>query len=163
VLNTANVIVLLCLIPFHFLFLLQNKNDLMSLTKVLQNPIALRYFRAFLVKEFSEENLDFVLEVQKFRTLTDPSQISLQAKQIYHKYMTNSESDSALNVSGLVLKEIELKLPVAENTIFEPAYQQIFLLMENDSFKRFLEGPMFARLQARLAKLGVEEAPSPNM
>ena len=37
-----------------------------SLADLLVNPVQLGHFRSFLLTEFSQENLDFILDVDKF-------------------------------------------------------------------------------------------------
>ena len=57
-----------------------------SLDKLLQSSYGTALFRAFLQKEYSEENLDFVLRVERYREST-PKKREREAWKIYRTYI----------------------------------------------------------------------------
>lgn len=57
-----------------------------SLDKLLQSSYGTALFRAFLQKEYAEENLDFVLRVERYRE-SMPKKREREAWKIYRTYI----------------------------------------------------------------------------
>lgn len=57
-----------------------------SLDKLLQSSYGTALFRAFLQKEYAEENLDFVLRVERYRE-SQPKKREREAWKIYRTYI----------------------------------------------------------------------------
>lgn len=53
-------------------------------------PDGLAVFRHFLRSEFSEENLDFWLAVEKFKRTRPPSRMATRAARIYQEFISTS-------------------------------------------------------------------------
>lgn len=94
-------------------------------------------FRQFLKNEFSEENLDFWLSVDTFRK-ADPEKQPEMASHILSTYV-EEDAEKQINISGkaLVALRERYKSEGSSATLFDEALDEISLLMERDSFRRF--------------------------
>jgi hypothetical protein len=64
----------------------QLENTLASCDYVLNDAHSINFFKTFLSKEFSAENLEFWLDTNEFKTLTEPDIIERRAKELYGTY-----------------------------------------------------------------------------
>ncbi|XP_076824299.1 uncharacterized protein LOC143470205 [Clavelina lepadiformis] len=90
-------------------------------------------FRHFLKLEFSEENLDFWLDVdtyQKQRKFEKP------ARKIYNKYIMES-APHEINIESGVRDRIESNMQNPAGNTFNEAQLHIFNLIKRDPFQRF--------------------------
>ncbi|KAJ8357246.1 hypothetical protein SKAU_G00200400 [Synaphobranchus kaupii] len=67
-----------------------------SFERLLANKHGLCAFRAFLMSEYSEENLAFYLACEDYRNTTSTSKLSIKAKKIYEEFV---ESDGPREVN----------------------------------------------------------------
>lgn len=140
-------------------------------------------FRHFLRSEFSEENLDFWLAVEKFKETRPPNKMAAKAAKIYEEFISTSAGrqvsvhwsrmhwscDTAdwpcdtvalcfqVNVDSSVRESTRqtLRLGVSPAT-FQLAQDQIFNLMETDSYPRFLRSRLYRQLANRDEKAATE-------
>jgi len=80
------------------------------LADVLANRVTLHYFQKFLEQEYSEENLLFYLEVERFKTLK--LRAAIEAKAVYlHRHFINPDTASTpVNLTQDVVDEIQRRL-----------------------------------------------------
>ncbi|XP_078489784.1 uncharacterized protein LOC100178431 [Ciona intestinalis] len=111
----------------------QALKSLPKLSDVLREPELGMIFRSFLKSEFSEENYDFWVEVEKYKR-------SLSAKMADNIYSSFIAPDSLreVNISAHTRNETIRNLATPDGTIFNLAQNEIFRLMEKDSFSRFM-------------------------
>nr|XP_039269484.1 uncharacterized protein LOC120344360 isoform X1 [Styela clava]XP_039269485.1 uncharacterized protein LOC120344360 isoform X2 [Styela clava] len=102
---------------------------------VLNNQELLNEFRSFLKKEFSDENLDFWQECECYKAEKMERQPKI-AHKLYIKYL-KPMSPREVNVDGKIREEISRRILNADKETFFPAQNQIYKLMQNDSFPRF--------------------------
>ncbi|KAM4577671.1 regulator of G-protein signaling 3-like isoform 2-T2 [Odontesthes bonariensis] len=128
-----------------------------SLDALLTNQDGLTVFRHFLRTEFSEENLDFWLAAERFRRTRPFSKMAAGAMKIYDEFISTNAARQ-VNVDSSVRQSTNqsLRLGVCPNA-FQPAQDQIFSLMETDSYPRFLK----SRLYAQLANHSTDTASQP--
>ncbi|XP_070689136.1 regulator of G-protein signaling 3-like [Pempheris klunzingeri] len=125
-----------------------------SLEALLTNQYGLAVFRHFLRSEFSEENLDFWLAVEKFKSARPLNKMAARAAKIYDEFIsTNAARQVNVDSSVRELTNQSLHLGVNPAT-FQLAQDQIFGLMETDSYPRFIR----SRLYAQLANQGTQTA-----
>eukprot|EP01114_Cavostelium_apophysatum_P022767 TRINITY_DN8350_c0_g1_i1.p1 TRINITY_DN8350_c0_g1~~TRINITY_DN8350_c0_g1_i1.p1 ORF type:complete len:952 (-),score=273.46 TRINITY_DN8350_c0_g1_i1:46-2901(-) len=126
---------------------------LTNMTALINNNYGVSYFRTFLAKEYSAENLDFYLDVDKFRTSdeADREQVAQRAKQIFAEYFKEG-SEKELNVSGEDLKRVQQNIKQPDASCFDEVQRSISRLMETDSFPRFLRDNLHVRLSRRLLR-----------
>lgn len=127
-------------------------------------------FHHFLKSEFSEENLDFWLAVERFKKTRHSSKMAARAADIYEEFISTSgrrqvhvslsvstwsydrSCDPAVlclqvNVDSSVRELTSQSLRLALNrSTFQLAQDQIFRMMETDSYPRFLRSHLYAQL-----------------
>nr|XP_002122056.1 uncharacterized protein LOC100178431 [Ciona intestinalis] len=111
----------------------QALKSLPKLSDVLREPELGMIFRSFLKSEFSEENYDFWVEVENYKR-------SLSAKvadNIYSSFIAPN-SLREVNISAHARNETIRNLATPDGTIFNLAQDEIYRLMEKDSFSRFM-------------------------
>uniref|UniRef100_A0A3P8U621 RGS domain-containing protein n=1 Tax=Amphiprion percula TaxID=161767 RepID=A0A3P8U621_AMPPE len=117
-----------------------------SLEALLTNQYGQAVFRHFLRLEFSEENLDFWLAVEKFKKTRPLNKMAARAAKIYEEFIsTNATRQVNMDSSVIESTNQSLRLGVSSAS-FQLAQDQIFGLMETDSYPRFLKSPLYAQL-----------------
>uniref|UniRef100_A0A3B3T4M3 Regulator of G protein signaling 16 n=1 Tax=Paramormyrops kingsleyae TaxID=1676925 RepID=A0A3B3T4M3_9TELE len=58
-----------------------------SFDRLLENKDGLLTFRAFLVSEYSEENIDFYLACEDYKSTKSPDKLKTKAKDIYEEFI----------------------------------------------------------------------------
>ncbi|KAM9360742.1 regulator of G-protein signaling 3-like [Symphorus nematophorus] len=125
-----------------------------SLEALLTNQYGLAVFRHFLRSEFSEENLDFWLAVERFKRTRPLSKMATRAAKIYDEFIS-TDAARQVNVDSSVRESTNQSLCLGVSPAsFQLAQDQIFGLMESDSYPRFLR----SRLYAQLANQGTKTA-----
>ncbi|XP_040898212.1 regulator of G-protein signaling 3-like isoform X2 [Toxotes jaculatrix] len=125
-----------------------------SLEALLANQYGLAVFRHFLRSEFSEENLDFWLAVERFKRTCLLSKMTTRAVKIYDEFIS-ADAARQVNVDSSVRESTYQSLCLGVNpTTFQLAQDKIFGLMETDSYPRFLR----SRLYLQLASQGTQTA-----
>ncbi|XP_026169246.1 regulator of G-protein signaling 5b [Mastacembelus armatus] len=118
-----------------------------SFEKLLSSQTGLCLFRAFLVSEFSEENIAFYLACEDYRS-TKPSKLSSKAKRMYDEFIS-SDAPREVNLDH-VTKAItmeNMKQPC--QSCFNMAQAKIYTLMEKDCYPRFLNSTTYLELSRR--------------
>ncbi|KAM3611931.1 uncharacterized protein V6R79_026061 [Siganus canaliculatus] len=117
-----------------------------SLEALLTNQYGLAVFRHFLRSEFSEENLDFWLAVEGFKETCPFSKLATRAWKIYDDFISVS-AVRQVNVDSSVRESTNQNLRLGvKATSFQLAQDQVFSLMETDSYPRFLRSRLYAQL-----------------
>ncbi|XP_068457801.1 regulator of G-protein signaling 3-like isoform X4 [Clinocottus analis] len=117
-----------------------------SLDALLSNQYGLAVFRHFLKSEFSEENLDFWLAVERFKRTCPLNKMAARAAEIYNKFISTNASRQ-VNVDSFVRESTNQGLRVGVNSVsFQLAQGQILGLMETDCYPRFLRSRLYAQL-----------------
>uniref|UniRef100_A0A8C6TBP9 RGS domain-containing protein n=1 Tax=Neogobius melanostomus TaxID=47308 RepID=A0A8C6TBP9_9GOBI len=116
-----------------------------SLEALLTNQYGLAVFRHFLRSEFSEENLDFWLAVEKFKR-TGPQRMVSKATRIYNEFIS-SNATRQVNIDSAVreLTNQSLSLSISPSS-FQLAQDHIYNLMLTDSYPRFLKSRLYNQL-----------------
>nr|XP_027194602.1 uncharacterized protein LOC113789280 [Dermatophagoides pteronyssinus] len=121
----------------------------MELDQVLRYENGQKLFMEFLRKEFSEENLEFWLECQRLKNISDVKLIKKLSREIYSKYISLNGSKT-VNIDSNTLKMIRSNLNNPSNNIFDKAAKHVYELMENDSYQRFMQTTEYRNLQSSL-------------
>lgn len=114
-----------------------------SFERLLEDPMGVRYFTAFLKSEVSAENILFWLACEKFRKIPayQSEQLKREALSIYNSFLS-SNATSPINIDDRVrVEEKDVQNPHAD--IFQKAQQQIFKLMKFDSYTRFVRSQLY--------------------
>ncbi|KAK5859516.1 hypothetical protein PBY51_021068 [Eleginops maclovinus] len=113
-----------------------------SLETVLSQKCGQKVFRDFLKSEFCEENLDFWLACQEFKTSKSPGEQRPRAARIYEEFIRD-ESPKQVNLDFYTREIIRQSVRQATLSCFVVAERKIYSLMENDSFPRFIESEQY--------------------
>ncbi|KAL4231489.1 termination of G-protein coupled receptor signaling pathway [Mactra antiquata] len=113
-----------------------------SFDKLLNDTIGIVVFTDFLKKEFSEENIEFWKTCEDYKTIMNSNFRKSKAQEIYDKYISVRASD-AVNVDSVARKEVESQLDNPTVQIFDGAQHQIFQLMKQDKYSRFLKSDLY--------------------
>jgi hypothetical protein len=112
---------------------------------LLKDASGVKLFRAYLKKEFAEDNLKFWEEVNKFNKLksTDKS-LKKKAEDIFNMYIKDG-AEQEINLPGAIRRSIliDFNSNNVRVTTFDVAQKSVFHLMENDSFRRFVKADEF--------------------
>ncbi|XP_033960850.1 regulator of G-protein signaling 5-like [Pseudochaenichthys georgianus] len=122
-----------------------------SFEKLLSSQNGLCLFRAFLVSEFSEENIAFYLACEDYRA-TKPSKLAAKAKHIYDQFIV-CDAPREVNLDHVTKAITKENLENASQSSFSLAQAKIYTLMEKDCYPRFLKSSTYLEL-SRKAKSG---------
>ncbi|XP_044051685.1 regulator of G-protein signaling 3-like isoform X2 [Siniperca chuatsi] len=129
-----------------------------SLEGLLTNQYGLVVFRHFLKSEFSEENLDFWLAVERFKRTRPLSKMATRAVKIYDEFISTNAARQ-VNVDSSVRESTNQSLRLGVNPAsFQLAQDQIFGLMVTDSYPRFLRSRLYAQLANQCTHTATESA-----
>ncbi|XP_072294696.1 regulator of G-protein signaling 21 [Eucyclogobius newberryi] len=107
-----------------------------SLEQLLQDKEYQRSFHSFLQSEFSEENLDFWLACEDFRTISSEEELQRRAQQIFQEFLQTT-AKREVNVDHCIREQILRSLDKPTTTCFREAQKHVYALMEKDSWPRY--------------------------
>ncbi|XP_044745843.1 regulator of G-protein signaling loco isoform X2 [Coccinella septempunctata] len=113
-----------------------------SFEKLLEDTEGLKAFTEFLKKEFSSENIDFWIAVERFRHLPSGQEKKAEARRIYQQHICVGAPE-AVNVDSHGRQCVEQALHEATSNIFDQAQKQVLNLMKFDSYPRFLKSDVY--------------------
>uniref|UniRef100_A0A3B3U8H8 Regulator of G protein signaling 1 n=1 Tax=Poecilia latipinna TaxID=48699 RepID=A0A3B3U8H8_9TELE len=103
-------------------------------------------FRSFLESEFSEENIDFWLACENFRSASDD--LKWRAEKIYEEFVKPTACRE-INVDHSVREKIQESLEKPSHCCFDEAQKHVYLLMLRDSCPRFLHSDAYLSLKRK--------------
>eukprot|EP00924_Labyrinthula_sp_SR-Ha-C_P015535 snap_masked-scaffold_4-processed-gene-2.11-mRNA-1 protein AED:1.00 eAED:1.00 QI:0/0/0/0/1/1/3/0/465 len=131
-----------------------------TLIQVLSHEEGLTLFKAHLLNEFSGENLDFFLSAKQWEENFNSDFSMVQKKEIawniYNRWLSPSgvvPVNVPYEIPKSVRQQLEGSVDVPQN-LFDESIQEIYLLMERDSFERFKSKSAFTALD--LGQLSVQ-------
>uniref|UniRef100_A0A3B5L6Z5 Regulator of G protein signaling 1 n=1 Tax=Xiphophorus couchianus TaxID=32473 RepID=A0A3B5L6Z5_9TELE len=101
-------------------------------------------FRSFLESEFSEENIDFWLACEDFKSSSD--NLKWRAEEIYEEFVKPTACRE-INVDHRVREKIQESLEKPSHCCFDEAQKHVYLLMLRDSCPRFLHSDAYLSLK----------------
>lgn len=113
-----------------------------SLEILINNEDGLTAFITFLKTEFSEENIEFWMACEDYKKINLPAKLALTAKNIYKQYVA-VQSPKEVNLDSSTREETRRNLLEPTTVCFDEAQRKIFLLMEKDSYRRFLKSKIY--------------------
>ncbi|TRZ04168.1 hypothetical protein DNTS_000397 [Danionella cerebrum] len=116
-----------------------------SLERLIKNVHGRLHFQQFLKSEFSEENLLFWLSCEDLKKETNKTVVEQTVKQIYEDYISVLSSKE-VSLDSRVREVINRKMLEPSSCTFDEAQQQIFMLMQRDSFPRYLMSSLYTDL-----------------
>lgn len=122
--------------------------SLANLKSILMDEEALAYFKSFMIREFSAENLLFYLDATAFN-----NGVRSQAKDIISAYIEPG-SPWEINISDCTRREVLLLKDSNDITphMFMHAADEIFNLMQRDTWSRFVNSDLCLEYRKTLAQ-----------
>jgi len=110
-----------------------------SFNKLVLVPGGIESYYKFLKMEFSHENILFWCEVERYKNTEDVILRRKLGESIFETFI-GAAAGSELNLSMSVAKEVERRigLDTYDKALFREAQKEIEMLMETDSFRRYL-------------------------
>ena len=113
-------------------------------------------FRAFLQREHAEENLDFILKVDKYKNTENLQKRQRLAWDLYREYIAVGAKHE-LNLDSMSRKVTTLAMITPHLTTFDTAKARIMNLLSNDAYMRFLNWNIYKDLALKeITKEGIE-------
>uniref|UniRef100_A0A7S1GCY0 RGS domain-containing protein n=1 Tax=Bicosoecida sp. CB-2014 TaxID=1486930 RepID=A0A7S1GCY0_9STRA len=133
-----------------------------ELCELLRDPQGIKAFTAHLTTEFSVENIRFWMDVEAYKAQFDelaPEERAARAGVLYETYITQN-SPLMINIRSRAAREITTAVKGegagVSATTFDAAQAEIFKLMAQDSYRRFLRSPLFASFLKYVESGGTE-------
>lgn len=124
-----------------------------SFCNLVKSDVGRAVFSTFLRSEFSEENLKFWEACEEYKR-SPPSQLPSRAKQIYQRFI-EADAPNEVNLDAATRDLTKQNLEEACPTCFDEAQRMIHILMEKDSYRRFLSSALLKELcQAKAVQEG---------
>lgn len=118
-----------------------------SFDVLLSSPSGVAAFHAFLKTEFSQENLEFWLACEDFKKIQSSAKLEAQARRIFQEFV-RCEAPKEVNLDHETRELTRAGLQVAPRTCFDMAQAKTRMLMEKDSYPRFLRSSAYRDLAA---------------
>ncbi|PRP85579.1 regulator of G-protein signaling 5-like [Planoprotostelium fungivorum] len=122
---------------------------LSCLEGVLDHSMGVQYFRTFLLKEHSVENLEFWQATGQIEAVTDQNVLKKKTQRIICTFL-ESNAEKEVNVAASLIKKMN-EGPVSSD-MFVELRKAVFHLMATDSFPRFLRDPLFIRMKRKIIR-----------
>ncbi|VDN15865.1 unnamed protein product [Dibothriocephalus latus] len=106
----------------------------------------LRVFREFLRGEFSDENIEFWIACQQYKSLEVGDHSKAEAQKIYNEFIA-FQSLREVNLDCETRLQTESRLAEAEPDLFDACQKRIEALMEKDPYIRFLRSALYYKLK----------------
>ncbi|XP_029356018.1 regulator of G-protein signaling 16 isoform X1 [Echeneis naucrates] len=131
-----------------------------SFEKLLSSKYGLYAFTAFLVSEFSEENIAFYFACEDYRSTKSSDKLPSKAQKIYDEFI-GSDAPREINIDHETRDITKANMLAPSPSSFDMAQQKIYMLMAKDCYPRFLRSSTY-RDQVHLAKLSSKAAKQPQ-
>ncbi|XP_068604138.1 regulator of G-protein signaling 20-like [Brachionichthys hirsutus] len=116
-----------------------------SFERVMKSAIGRGCFRQFLRTEFSEENMMFWLACEELKMETNKTVVEEKVRQIYEDFISIL-SPKEVSLDSHVRDVINRNMLEATSHTFEEAQQQIYTLMQRDSYPRYISSTAYTDL-----------------
>ncbi|KAM3915605.1 regulator of G-protein signaling 4 [Leptodactylus fuscus] len=116
-----------------------------SMENLLNSECGIVAFRSFLQSEYSEENLDFWLACENYKKTKSTAKLSSKAQKIYEDFIS-VEASREVNLDSTTREETVNSIVHPTQSTFDQAQHKIFILMEKDSYRRFLKSHFYLDL-----------------
>ncbi|NXD08511.1 RGS1 protein, partial [Nothocercus nigrocapillus] len=119
-----------------------------SLEKLLASQSGQGIFREFLRSEFSEENIEFWLACEDYKK-TKSDRLHGKAERIYEEFV-RADAIKQINIDYHTREATAKRAQDPTHTSFDEAQKTVFILMERDSYPRFLKSKAYLNLLKQL-------------
>ncbi|XP_018418884.1 PREDICTED: regulator of G-protein signaling 16 [Nanorana parkeri] len=119
-----------------------------SFSQLLSSKDGLAAFRNFLKTEFSEENLEFWVACEEYKKTPSTSKLPAKAQCIFQEFLQTG-APREVNIDHQTREQTRQKIALASRNCFDGAQEQTRILMEKDSYPRFLKSNIYQQLLAQ--------------
>ncbi|KAM9326776.1 regulator of G-protein signaling 16-like [Gastrophryne carolinensis] len=119
-----------------------------SFGQLLNSKDGLTAFRTFLKTEFSEENLEFWVACEEYKKTQSANKLPGKAQCIFQEFLQTG-APREVNIDHQTREHTRQQISVACRNCFDAAQEQTRILMEKDSYPRFLKSPIYQQLLAQ--------------
>uniref|UniRef100_UPI00398F65AC regulator of G-protein signaling 5-like n=1 Tax=Pristiophorus japonicus TaxID=55135 RepID=UPI00398F65AC len=116
-----------------------------SLDKLLAHKSGLALFRAFLQSEFSEENIEFWMACEDYKRHKSPAKLASKAMKIYSDFI-ETDAPKEVNIDFHTKEVTKKNILCPTLSCFDLAQRKVHVLMEKDSYPRFLKSQLYKDL-----------------
>nr|XP_020457597.1 regulator of G-protein signaling 5-like [Monopterus albus]XP_020457598.1 regulator of G-protein signaling 5-like [Monopterus albus] len=116
-----------------------------SFEKLLSSKYGLYAFSAFLVSEFSEENIAFYVACEDYRSTKSLAKLPAKAQKIYDEFI-GSNAPREINIDHETRDITKEHMLAPSPSCFDLAQHKIYMLMAKDCYPRFLRSPAYREL-----------------
>ncbi|CAG5896183.1 unnamed protein product [Menidia menidia] len=116
-----------------------------SFERVMKSAAGRGCFRQFLRTEFSEENMMFWLACEELKKETNKTVVEEKVRQIYEDFISIL-SPKEVSLDSRVREVINRNMLEPTSHTFEDAQQQIYTLMQRDSYPRYINSTAYTDL-----------------
>ncbi|CAG0889306.1 unnamed protein product [Darwinula stevensoni] len=116
-----------------------------SFDRLMKHQAGRRVFSEFLRHEYSEENMLFWVACEELKNETDVVRVSEKVRVIYEDYVSIL-SPKEVSLDARVRELINQRITKPSPDIFKEAQAQIYILMQRDSYPRFVVSPIFYKV-----------------
>ncbi|MCI4377878.1 hypothetical protein PGIGA_G00208780 [Pangasianodon gigas] len=121
-----------------------------SFEDLLAHPDGVETFTQFLRSEFSEENIEFWLACEDYKSTASPANLQSKAKQMYAVFI-DAEAPKEINIDHSTKLDIQKNIAQPTQSCFDSAQSKIYALMKKDCYPRFLTSDIYLSLTKRKA------------
>uniref|UniRef100_A0A3B4AI95 RGS domain-containing protein n=1 Tax=Periophthalmus magnuspinnatus TaxID=409849 RepID=A0A3B4AI95_9GOBI len=119
-----------------------------SFEKLMKSASGRSCFRQYLRTEFSEENMMFWLACEELKKETNKTVVEEKVRQIYEDFISIL-SPKEVSLDSRVRDVINRNMLEPTSHTFDDAQQQIYTLMQRDSYPRFINSTEYTDLLKR--------------
>ncbi|KAM4628975.1 regulator of G-protein signaling 16 [Polymixia lowei] len=116
-----------------------------SFEKLLSSKHGLCAFTAFLVSEFSEENIAFYFACEEYRSTKSAAKMPTKAQRIYDEFI-GRDAPREINIDHETHDITKANMLAPSSSCFDTAQHKIYMLMAKDCYPRFLRSPAYREL-----------------
>ncbi|XP_029938408.1 regulator of G-protein signaling 16 [Salarias fasciatus] len=116
-----------------------------SFEKLLSSKYGLCAFTAFLVSEFSEENIAFYFACEDYRSTKCHDKLPAKAQKIYNEFI-GSDAPREVNIDHETRDITKANMLSPSPSCFDQAQHKIYMLMAKDCYPRFLRSSNYRDL-----------------
>nr|XP_061831550.1 regulator of G-protein signaling 5-like [Nerophis lumbriciformis] len=122
-----------------------------SFEQLLTSKYGLCAFTAFLLSEFSEENVAFYFACEDYRSTKSLAKLPAKAQKIYNEFI-GSEAPREINIDHETRDATKANMQCPSLSCFDQAQHKIYMLMAKDCYPRFLRSPAYGDLVSQATK-----------
>ncbi|XP_059922413.1 regulator of G-protein signaling 16 [Gadus macrocephalus] len=116
-----------------------------SFEKLLSSKYGMCAFTAFLVSEFSEENIAFYFACEEYRSTKSAAKLADKAQKIYDEFI-GSDAPREINIDHETRDITKSNMESPSPACFDMAQHRIYMLMAKDCYPRFLRSQTYREM-----------------